>query len=281
MDPRNLYDLFIKFGVVKDVFIPKKRRKSTNSRFGFVQYDYSTTARIVEHKANGLWVDDKSLAVKFAKYGNGSEERRKLNPIPTRQPKVSKTSTMANKRKWNQGTDGRSFAEVIKGTESRCTPKTTIKVEEVGNGWLYESLIMRLKMDYSVLSLCSKIGFMTGVSTSLSGDLVCTFNKKESIPQEFMKIRVLWMQLPLAKELQSMRQKKMVAPKLIGDSNPLKLTSWRKKKDDKADKVIGEYDVANVDTVFRLKKRVELAISGSWSHVSAVEETKNCEGKFK
>ena len=54
MAPRNLYDLFTKFGVVKDVFIPYKRRKATNSRFGFVQYDGSIATNIAEQKTNGL-----------------------------------------------------------------------------------------------------------------------------------------------------------------------------------------------------------------------------------
>ncbi|KAL7220137.1 hypothetical protein ACSBR2_013071 [Camellia fascicularis] len=102
-------------------------------------------ARIAEQKANGLWVEDKSLVVKTAEYGNGIEERRKLKPKSDRQPESSKPSAMAGNRNWNQGFDGRSFADVIKGTDSRCLPKTTIRVEEIGNGWLFESMIMRLK----------------------------------------------------------------------------------------------------------------------------------------
>ncbi|KAL7246647.1 hypothetical protein ACSBR2_001699 [Camellia fascicularis] len=68
--PRNLYDLFIKFGVVKDV-------KSTNTRFGFVRYDCSIAGNVVEQMANGLWVDGKSLSVKIAKYEKGIEDRQR------------------------------------------------------------------------------------------------------------------------------------------------------------------------------------------------------------
>ncbi|KAL7204776.1 hypothetical protein ACSBR2_017813 [Camellia fascicularis] len=63
MEPRSMFDLFIKFGVVKDVFIPQKRRKTTNTRFGFVRFDCPVAASIAEQKANGLWVDDKALIV--------------------------------------------------------------------------------------------------------------------------------------------------------------------------------------------------------------------------
>ncbi|KAL7250452.1 hypothetical protein ACSBR1_012461 [Camellia fascicularis] len=118
MAPRNLYDLFTKFGVVKDVFIPQKRRKETKSRFGFVRYDCYIATNVAEQKANGLWIDDKSLSVKIA---------------------------------------ARSFAEVIKGDQPRSTLKTTIRVEEMGNGWLYESIIMRLRSDHTILQVKNKL----------------------------------------------------------------------------------------------------------------------------
>ena len=34
---------------------------------------------------------------------------------------------------------------------------TTIKVDELGNRWLYESIIMRLKIDYSVLKVKNEL----------------------------------------------------------------------------------------------------------------------------
>ncbi|KAL7253870.1 hypothetical protein ACSBR1_008251 [Camellia fascicularis] len=75
--PKNLYDLFIKFGVVKDVYIPQKRRKSTNTIFRFVRYNCSIAATVVEQKANGLWVDNKSLSAKIVEYGKGIENRQR------------------------------------------------------------------------------------------------------------------------------------------------------------------------------------------------------------
>ena len=69
MAPKKLYDLLINSRVVKDVFIPQKRRKSTNTRFGFLGYDCSIAANVAEQEANGLWVDDKSLSVKIVEYG--------------------------------------------------------------------------------------------------------------------------------------------------------------------------------------------------------------------
>ncbi|XP_028093770.1 serine/arginine-rich splicing factor 2-like [Camellia sinensis] len=68
MDPKGLFNLFQKFGLVKDVFIPGKRRKASKSRFGFVRYDCEVTARVAIQKADGLWCDNKALRVKCAEY---------------------------------------------------------------------------------------------------------------------------------------------------------------------------------------------------------------------
>ncbi|KAL7204761.1 hypothetical protein ACSBR2_017798 [Camellia fascicularis] len=54
MAPKDQYFLFMKFGVVKDVFIPNKMRKATRSRFGFVRYNCSVAAKVAIQKANGL-----------------------------------------------------------------------------------------------------------------------------------------------------------------------------------------------------------------------------------
>ncbi|KAL7264396.1 hypothetical protein ACSBR1_002365 [Camellia fascicularis] len=60
MDPKGLFTLFTNFGVVKDVFIPNKRRKMTRSRFGFVRYDCLNAASMAIQKANGLWYDNRA-----------------------------------------------------------------------------------------------------------------------------------------------------------------------------------------------------------------------------
>ncbi|KAL7204376.1 hypothetical protein ACSBR2_017454 [Camellia fascicularis] len=53
MDPKGLFVLFSKFGVVKDAFIPNKRRQTTRSRFSFVRYDCSVVASMAIQKQMG------------------------------------------------------------------------------------------------------------------------------------------------------------------------------------------------------------------------------------
>ncbi|KAL7247212.1 hypothetical protein ACSBR2_002181 [Camellia fascicularis] len=70
MVPKSLFTLFSSYGVVKDVFIPNKRRKSIGSRFGFVRYDCQTAAKVAVQKAYRIWCDDRSLKVRIVEFGN-------------------------------------------------------------------------------------------------------------------------------------------------------------------------------------------------------------------
>lgn len=57
---------FSQYGVVKDAYIPCKRSKVTNRKFGFVRYDCATSAEVAISKANGFWIEDRMLFVKKA-----------------------------------------------------------------------------------------------------------------------------------------------------------------------------------------------------------------------
>ncbi|KAL7265494.1 hypothetical protein ACSBR1_003297 [Camellia fascicularis] len=68
MNPKDLFNIFNKFGVVKDVFIPMKRRKATRTRFGFLRCGCKVAAEVAVQKADGLWCDNNVLKVKLAEY---------------------------------------------------------------------------------------------------------------------------------------------------------------------------------------------------------------------
>ncbi|KAL7161595.1 hypothetical protein ACSBR2_042126 [Camellia fascicularis] len=81
MDAKTLFELFTKFGIVKDVFILAKRRIVTNSIFGFVRFDCHVVADIAIQKGNGLLVDDMVLDVKKATYvKNIRDEQSRSRP---------------------------------------------------------------------------------------------------------------------------------------------------------------------------------------------------------
>ncbi|XP_028062257.1 polyadenylate-binding protein 3-like [Camellia sinensis] len=134
MDVRSLFKLFTKFGIVKDAYIPFKRRVATNSRFGFVRFDCSVAADIAIQKANGLLVDDRELEVKKASHERGSQvEHSKRRSQP-----MSRFSGTGNIRGHPSGAGQKSYAEVLKGKNPVVagTVSTTIKVDEVGHFWI-------------------------------------------------------------------------------------------------------------------------------------------------
>ncbi|KAL7175789.1 hypothetical protein ACSBR2_029391 [Camellia fascicularis] len=85
MEPRDLFNLFTNYGVVKDVFILKKRRKVLGTRFGFVRYDCQVVASIAVQKAKGLWCDDKAL--KESRKVNTGLIKQRLHWQPTKRRK--------------------------------------------------------------------------------------------------------------------------------------------------------------------------------------------------
>ncbi|KAL7215258.1 hypothetical protein ACSBR1_027427 [Camellia fascicularis] len=116
MNPKELYVMFSNFGVVKDVYIPDKRRKATKSRFRFVRYDCPVAAGIAIQKTDGTWCDNKVL---------------KRFEAPTR------TRVEGKQRR-------RSYADVLQGRIEGGGNDIKIKAEDFGNGWLYESVIVKL-----------------------------------------------------------------------------------------------------------------------------------------
>ncbi|KAL7262090.1 hypothetical protein ACSBR1_000466 [Camellia fascicularis] len=150
MTPRDLFNLFSKFGVVKDVFIPLKRRKTTRSRFGFVRYDCKVAAEVAVRKTDGLWCHNRALRVKMAEYSKSNQSRQMLTN--------AKQGGMVQKKQWTPiqpmiGIKGKLYAEVVQtgGKNGGEYGKQNISVRavEAGNWWLYDSVLVKLKAFFS------------------------------------------------------------------------------------------------------------------------------------
>ncbi|KAL7224444.1 hypothetical protein ACSBR1_025822 [Camellia fascicularis] len=139
MEPRGLFNLFSNYGVVKDVFIPKKRRKVLGTRFGFVRYDCQVAASMAVQKTEGF--NDKELKVRIAAYGSKAQnlkiqEFRKESNSATKQRVQWKTT---------EGDKGQnSYADAGRGLK-RDINRVSVQAKEIGNGWLYESPVVQLK----------------------------------------------------------------------------------------------------------------------------------------
>ncbi|KAL7240428.1 hypothetical protein ACSBR2_006140 [Camellia fascicularis] len=154
MNPKDLHSLFGKFGRVRDVFILSKVRKATKSRFGFVRYDCPVAASVAIQKANGLWCDDKALKVKEAEFRRtmitGDKGTASVKGVKGRQDGrdtlMPKRNTSMPIRNLKSSTAGhKSYTEVVQMGQRLTAVRHEITVHEVGNGWLYDSLIVKLK----------------------------------------------------------------------------------------------------------------------------------------
>ncbi|KAL7255360.1 hypothetical protein ACSBR1_009503 [Camellia fascicularis] len=153
---KGLYTLFNKFGVVQDEFIPYKRRRTTNTRFGFVRFDCFVAAIVAMQKANGLWVDDKAIEVKHVDLG-----KEKLGGVVSTKPSL-------------------------------------VPAEKIGNGWLYESVVIRLKESYATVNLKKEIEAI-GVKNVLvreseGREVMITFRSKEEMALRLKPIKELIME---------------------------------------------------------------------------------------
>ncbi|XP_028056423.1 uncharacterized protein LOC114260478 [Camellia sinensis] len=190
MDPKGLYTLFTHFGVVQDVFIPHKRRKMTHSRFGFVRYYCSITANMAVQKVTGLWCDSRALTMKVAEFVRRVEAHKRPLQSSIQRKEMGGTGTVSWKLKGKE-----SFAQVVSGKGSFTNATLTVKVYEVGNGWLHTSAIVRLKLLYCGADFKTELRSrgMEDIEVREGGsrDIVLSFPSVENM-REKLKLMEVW-----------------------------------------------------------------------------------------
>lgn len=188
LDAKSLFKLYNKFGVVSDVYIPSKRRIATNSRFGFVRFDCHVASDMAVQKTNGMLVDDKVLAVKYAAHDRSVSSMRRPQAIieaPNQNRGKGFSSFIGHK----------SFAEVLSGASNLGDAKAsmTVKANEDGHSWLYESVVIRMNSDFSINSIRSAlkdIGLDQVVVRKGGGrDVILTFKSKEELQSNIQQIK--------------------------------------------------------------------------------------------
>ena len=123
----------------------------TNSRFGFVRFDCPVAADIAIQKVNGLLVDERVLEIKKA-----TNDRSNKDEQGRREPHTIKRPSETNRNRGEIPCTGlRSFAEVVNGDTPTVAGKAslTIKANEDGHGWLYDSAIVKLNTEYSTINI--------------------------------------------------------------------------------------------------------------------------------
>lgn len=153
---------FSKFGVVTDSFIPFKRSRRTGQRFGFVRYTSKDAADIAIAKTNGIWIENKSLITKFARYSKGGgnlyQNRVKdvLNPFGNSQQErgfcgggalQNKTYNKFQSQTRSHFEERKTYSQVTKGVEclGEHNVVKSVQCHSIGSGWLYRSAIAKIR----------------------------------------------------------------------------------------------------------------------------------------
>ncbi|GMP84736.1 hypothetical protein CsSME_00038149 [Camellia sinensis var. sinensis] len=182
LDPKGLFSLFSKFGVVMDVYIPIKRRKATSSRFGFVRYNCPVAARVAIQKAHGTWCDNREIKVKMAEFSKAQSKNGKQRVL---QRGVGNTTHRNHVSMPSIRNTVQSYADVVTGTRTAKDERIVVKAEEYGNRWLHESLVAKLKPFYLVsdfkIEVSSRYGSDVHVREIGGKSVILSFNSEEAM----------------------------------------------------------------------------------------------------
>ncbi|CAL5367197.1 unnamed protein product [Camellia sinensis] len=191
MDAKALFKRFSQFGIVKNVFIPFKRRTVSKSRFGFVRFNCPVAVDIAIQKGNGLLVEERVLEVKKA-----TKDRCTRFEQSRREPhSINRTPDIISYKAEVPYSGHRSFAEVLKGVTPTMARKEclSVKANEDDLGWLYSSVIVRFNSEFSTINIGNvlKKKGLDHVRVRKGGgrDIVLTFKFQEELKSNICNIK--------------------------------------------------------------------------------------------
>ncbi|KAL7163897.1 hypothetical protein ACSBR2_039918 [Camellia fascicularis] len=157
----------------------------------FTKFDCSVAANIAVQKANGLWVEDRELKVNMAEYGRIEDRSAKRNQSG------GNIGGNEDRGRYDRAHHGfqRSFADVVKDEINTQMGKadSTIKVNEEGHGWLFDSAILKFKSEYSLqcIQMVLKENGMGHVLARNGGgrNVVLTFLSKDDMLANLLSIK--------------------------------------------------------------------------------------------
>ncbi|GFY88917.1 hypothetical protein Acr_06g0008570 [Actinidia rufa] len=176
--------LFSRFGKILSIYISKKKSKISRNLFGFVRLGSSHDALRAVKEVNGLWIWGKTLMTNIARF------------------------EVQNKRELGNGGRLKNRAQVWRKREDQMDPKkqrtsydggrlTTVKVKELGNGWLYRSAIAKISSTRSIVRIQDQLrnlGHAHVLVRHMGGDMVViTFKDLEEKESMFNGGKMTWL----------------------------------------------------------------------------------------
>ncbi|CAL5395234.1 unnamed protein product [Camellia sinensis] len=134
-----------------------------------------------------MWCDDKALKVKMAQFGKEEVVKHKsAHPNDGREGGGKSITAPGSHR------GSRSYAQVLREGGSTSKPTITVRALEEGNGWLYESVVVRLKTTCSVDDFKKELlirGLGEAKFTIGGGrDVILSFKSVTMMQQEFNRM---------------------------------------------------------------------------------------------
>lgn len=159
-----VYNLFSRFGKIREIFIPNKKSKISGRSFGFVRYFQFEDANKAVNEVNDSWYWGLKLKVNFAKFQRNKNEHspnRNFNigaqflPKGKYGLKQHDNSPIENRGRevWRRKGVEESSKQGEKRNEFAMANRGTISVQSTGNGCLFRSAIAKINRLVSIEDL--------------------------------------------------------------------------------------------------------------------------------
>ena len=221
-----LYNLFSKFGKIQSIYIPNKKSKISGNQFGFVRMGSPQEAIRAIKEMNGLWIWGRTLVANIARFGVQNKREHIQSSINIRTGiteekgqglsrgheggmKLRSESKYAKDLPYNKLRDkSKNRAQVWRKKEAITDQMNqrnswesgnfpTVKVNEVGNGWLYRSAIAKISSTSSIVRIQDQLrnlGEVHVLVRHMGGDMVVlTFKDLEERESMFNEGKMAWL----------------------------------------------------------------------------------------
>ncbi|XP_057472861.1 uncharacterized protein LOC130761391 [Actinidia eriantha] len=221
-----LYNLFSRFRKIQSIYIPNKKSKLSGNKFGFVRMGSPQEAIRAIKEMNGLWIWGRTLVANIARFGVQNKREHIQSSINIRtgimeekgqglsrghggEMKLLSESKYAKDLPYNKLRDeSKNRAQVWRKKEATTDQMNqgntwesgnfpTVKVNEVGNGWLYRSAIAKISSTSSIVRIQDQLrnlGQVHVLVRHMGGDMVVlTFKDLEERESMFNEGKMAWL----------------------------------------------------------------------------------------
>ncbi|KAI8525263.1 hypothetical protein RHMOL_Rhmol13G0217000 [Rhododendron molle] len=215
-----IFNLFSKFGQIREPYIPLKRSKISRNRFAFVRFNKREEAAHAIAQINGSWVWGHKLVVNFARFQKKIENNlRDARPPYPNIKEAAKSGHLAARNqifppnpKSNQP---KTYTDAVKQVKEKkkvhgnkevsnqkfrsvwVKKKMPIKAREYGNEWLHRSAVAKLSSSRPIMLIqdyLRNLGHAHVLVRHMGGDsIVLTFNDVEERDSMFNGGKMSWL----------------------------------------------------------------------------------------